>query len=374
MRVKNGNLRKFCGCHPAVPLTWFVLVGALTMFFMHPILLVVTFLAAWCMLRRLGHSKILRIILPIMGMTALINPLFSHEGVTILLYLPSGNPVTLESIGYGLTAGLMIGTAAALCMCFTVVITTDKLLWAIGRVLPSAAMLLSMILRFIPRFVHHIKISYQSRCALLGNPTKKLERMKAAASVTSMTVTWALENSVDTADSMKGRGWGIPGRTSYSNFRMQERDWKILLKLGILMAFLLLEFSLPMMMGNGQTLGKKIFGVALMSTEGIRINSIALFIRSILGKYTIETMIPVFLIMMISYGSIGLIGTIALGTLLLVQIVLAAATKNNSLIHDLLAATVAVDMQSQMIFATRENMIAYKEKKHAEMAAKKEYP
>ena len=33
-----------------------------------------------------------------------------------------------------------------------------------------------------------------------------------------------MENAIDTADSMKGRGYGIPGRTAFSIFEFDKRD------------------------------------------------------------------------------------------------------------------------------------------------------
>ena len=142
---------------------------------------------------------------------------------------------------------------------------------------------------------------------------------------------------------------------------------------GILLAFLVLEFTVPMLFGNGQTLGKKIFSLGLMRTEGTRVSGVVMFIRTILGKYAIETMIPVYIIIMIYFNSIGLVGPGILFVLMIVQIVLMIATKTNSMIHDCLASTVCVDLPSQMIFNTREELIAYKEKLHAEKAARSPY-
>lgn len=142
---------------------------------------------------------------------------------------------------------------------------------------------------------------------------------------------------------------------------------------GILLAFMVLEYTVPMVLGNGQTLGKKIFGVALMRAEGIRINGVSLFIRTLLGKYAIETMIPVLILLMLYFGVMGVAGTVILLVLALVQVVMLIVTKTNSAIHDFLANTVAVDLASQMIFNTREDMIAYKQKMHAERAAKQPY-
>ena len=59
--------------------------------------------------------------------------------------------------------------------------------------------------------------------------------------------------------------------------------------------------------------------------------------------------------------------------LAVLQAVVLIATHTNSCIHDLLAKTVTVDLQSQMIFDSKEALIAYKEKVHAEKAAKAAY-
>lgn len=143
--------------------------------------------------------------------------------------------------------------------------------------------------------------------------------------------------------------------------------------IGIFLGFLLMEFAVPMCFKNGQTLGKKVFGIAVMRTEGVKINGVCLFIRTILGKYTIETMVPVLLILMIVSGSIGIVGPIVIGLILLLNVIVMIATKTNSAIHDLLANTVTVDLASQMIFDTREDLIAYKQKVHAEKVAHSAY-
>jgi len=143
--------------------------------------------------------------------------------------------------------------------------------------------------------------------------------------------------------------------------------------LGLLLAFIVMEFTVPMLFGNGQTLGKKIFGIGLMHTNGVRIKPVTLFIRTILGKYAIETMVPVLILVMIYFGSIGIVGTLVLGLILLTQVILLISTHTNSMIHDVLAKTVTVDYASQMIFDTYEDLIAYKQKEHAEKVASQPY-
>ena len=147
----------------------------------------------------------------------------------------------------------------------------------------------------------------------------------------------------------------------------------LITSLGILAGFVVMEFIIPMKLGNGQTLGKKIFGIGLMQQDGVKVNGRVMFVRTILGKYTLETMIPVLIVMMIWFGILGLAGTLVLLGIGLVQVLMLIITQKRLVIHDALATTVAVDIASQMIFPDREAMIAYKEKIHAEKAARAEY-
>ena len=143
---------------------------------------------------------------------------------------------------------------------------------------------------------------------------------------------------------------------------------------GILVACLLLEFALPMFFGNGQTVGKKVFGLGVVRVDSVRTTSLQMFVRTVLGKFTVEIMIPVYVVHMIIFNTTGLeIGTLLLGALLVAQILIMALSANNYLIHDLLAGTVAVDFSSQKIFADTEALIAYKKKAAAEVSARQAY-
>lgn len=156
-------------------------------------------------------------------------------------------------------------------------------------------------------------------------------------------------------------------------YRMVLNLTLLITSLGIFLAYLTLEFFLPMILHNGQTVGKKIFGVAVMRTDGVRLSNLQLFVRTVLGKYTIETMIPVLIVIMIWFNSIGIIGVVILGLILLLQIILLAATRERSLLHDLLAGTVCVDLSSQLIFNSVEELLEYKKKAAAERAAQQPY-
>lgn len=141
----------------------------------------------------------------------------------------------------------------------------------------------------------------------------------------------------------------------------------------ILLSYLTLEFGVPVLFGNGQTVGKKVFGIGLMRVDGVKISTFSLFVRSILGKYTIETMIPALIVMMMFLGVIGIVGPSVILVILGVQVALVITSKTNSTIHDHMAATVAVDLASQMIFDSPEALMDYKKKVHAEKVKRETY-
>jgi len=94
-------------------------------------------------------------------------------------------------------------------------------------------------------------------------------------------------------------------------------------------------------------------------------NTLQLLVRTLLGKFTIETMIPVYGVLMIIFGTANPVMLLISFVLLAVQLVVILATYTNSCIHDLLAGTVVVDASSQMIFETPEALLAYKKEAHA---------
>ena len=146
----------FLACHPAVNLLYFVLVLTFSMFFLHPLCLAVSLCAAlWCAAQLNGGTAVRRTALwlaPTALLAALVNLAFNHEGATILAYLPSGNPLTLESIAYGFAAAAMLAAVVLWFSCWNTVMTSDKLMHLFGRVVPALSLLLSMTLRFVPRF------------------------------------------------------------------------------------------------------------------------------------------------------------------------------------------------------------------------------
>ncbi|MCC8048022.1 MAG: energy-coupling factor transporter transmembrane protein EcfT [Oscillospiraceae bacterium] len=209
---------------------YFGLVLAFTMVFMNPVSLVISFVGAVSYNVYLNGRRAVRFqlvyMLPMFLLTAVLNPAFNHEGATTLAYLPSGNPLTAESIAFGMTAAIMLAAVITWFSCYTAVMTSDKFVYMFGRVIPALSLVLSMTLRFAPKFAAEFrKIVAAQRC--IGRDISQgniFHRVRILVTVVSILLTWSLENAIETADSMKSRGYGLRGRTAFSVYRFDDRD------------------------------------------------------------------------------------------------------------------------------------------------------
>ena len=162
-------------------------------------------------------------------------------------------------------------------------------------------------------------------------------------------------------------------------FNMMIRIIILEVSIAIVLAFAIVEFIIPLFLKNGQTVGKKIFGLGVMRTNGTRVRAVSLFIRTFMGKCVLETMIPALVVMIVIFSawgimeSIGLFGPILVIGLLVAQMILLFMTKRHTMIHDLISDCVVVDLGSQMIFEDEQAMNEYQAKEAAREAAVSPY-
>lgn len=134
----------------------------------------------------------------------------------------------------------------------------------------------------------------------------------------------------------------------------------VVLSFSVLLGILSIYFIVPLFFKNGQTLGKKVFGLAVVRSNLVKASTPVLFVRTLFGLYAIETMFPIFLLAMVYFGLLnGLIGIITIALLFVLQIGVMIASKTNSSIHDLLSDTVVVDFASQRVFDSQEALEEY---------------
>lgn len=236
------SFRRF---HPAVNFIYYIAVIGFGMFLLHPVFLTISWISAFLYAFYLNRRKALKFtfffVLPMMLLTAVLNPLFNHGGVTILFYFKNGNPVTLEALLYGLVMAALFGTTLLWFSSFNQVMTMDRLTAVFGRFLPSLSLVISMSLRFVPRYKERIKDMSNAQLGI-GKDVRQgslFTRVKNGLSMLSAMTTWALENGIETAESMRARGYGLSGRTSYQNLRFKKRDALAILTILLLAAVII---------------------------------------------------------------------------------------------------------------------------------------
>jgi energy-coupling factor transport system permease protein len=256
------------------------------MFFMHPVLLSISVLSAFFYSLYLNGRKALKFnlifLFPIVITVSLINPLFNHRGMTILGYFMD-NPITLESIYYGMASGLMIAAIILWFSCYNAIMTSDKFIYLFGRIAPALSLIFSMVLRFVPKFrTQIITISNAQKCIGrdMSNGTY-IERIRHGIKILSIMVTWALENAIETSDSMRSRGYGLKGRTSFSIYRLDKRDKGLIL---VIMA-------LTVVLATGATAGQ----TSIQYFPSIKIADISGFSILIYSAYFLLCFIPIIL-------------------------------------------------------------------------------
>lgn len=224
--------------HPTVCCTYFIFAILFSVMFKHPFYIVISFIFS-VLYNILLKTKNLKYAVLIMSVIIITYPLFNHGGITIILYFPSGNPLTEESVIYAFASGFSVAGTVSWILCCTKILTSDKIMCVTGKIHPCFSLFISTLVRFIPRFLLQFKKNVSARKYIqesFGNIYFST-KIKIYLSSFSTTVTWASENIIELSDSMKSRGYGTKERTSYTPYTFKKRDVHMLITIVILIIF-----------------------------------------------------------------------------------------------------------------------------------------
>ena len=219
-------MRRFEEMNPIAVAAYYLCVLGLTMFTMDPVILALSLLSSVVNSVLLGaatkRAHIFSVILFIIA--AVINPIAVHNGATVLFYI-NDRPFTLEATLYGLAAAGMITAALYWLRCLTKALTSDRVMYILGKAFPKLALLVSMSLRFVSLMkIRWRKISDSQKALGLYTDGNLIDAVRGRARVLSVLITWTLENGIVTAESMESRGYGSGRRTSYAEYRFHITD------------------------------------------------------------------------------------------------------------------------------------------------------
>ncbi|MGN0650685.1 MAG: energy-coupling factor transporter transmembrane component T [Oscillospiraceae bacterium] len=202
--------------HPLCAFAYMLCVAGITIATRHPVMLGFSAVGAIALLAYSGRSIAAY---PIMALvTAVINPIFSHNGATVLFF--AGNiAVTAEAFVYGALFGVMLACVTAWSVIGSAILSSDKWIWLFGRIAPAAGLTLSCAMRFVPLFAGRVREFSQ---------VQKANTLRGYLSAFGAAVSWSAEEAIISADSMKSRGYGLARRTAFALYRFGRRDMMIL--------------------------------------------------------------------------------------------------------------------------------------------------
>lgn len=218
----------FSLAHPAVIFLYFCSVIILCMSTLNPAFVILSFSGASALAIATSglarYAKTCLLFVPVFLIISGANALFNHLGESVL-YQIGALRISYESLIYGVTSALMLLSVILWFVSYQNIMTTDKFLCLFGRIAPATSLVMSMIFRFIPLLSsrgHDIALSQKT---LLGDmPKKRTESIAYTARLSSILMGWSLEQSIETADSMRSRGYGIKKRTTYTPFSFGAFD------------------------------------------------------------------------------------------------------------------------------------------------------
>lgn len=219
---------RFSKFHPIAGFSFFMLAIILTLIFINPVFLSISFICSFLYLLKLNGKSVFgtffKFILPLVLLVGIFNMVFCHYGETVLFTIKRFD-FTLECFLYGICTGLMLASVIMWFSAYNEIITSEKFMALFGKYAPNLALLFSMVLRFIPLMKKTADEIKEARTGI-GQETagvkNTMNRFSALVSI-------CLEKSIDTADSMKARGFGAGKRSTYSKYRFKKADAAVLL-------------------------------------------------------------------------------------------------------------------------------------------------
>jgi energy-coupling factor transport system permease protein len=273
--------RGFATLHPLTCFLYYFGMAAFCMMFLQPIYLSIALLAMILLnLAQDGGKQLKGYAVPylIMGlMTALANPLLSHRGRHMLFYL-FDQPITLEAILYGVTMALSLLCVLVAFVSYNQVITSGKFLFLFSKLFRRLTLLTMLAIRFVPllkRRLHQISMVQKTRGIDPASGSLR-KRAKDGAIILQLLLTWSLEEALQTADSMRARGYeGQANRTSYVPYQVTNLDKIVLALLGFTGCLTLTGWF----MGYGKlTIYPRLGSLTLQRNEWIFLTSFLIFI------------------------------------------------------------------------------------------------
>ena len=240
---------KFDSYHPTINFIFFSSVMVFCFMFTQPVFLLIGYVCAFIYSSYLGKAKAL--VLNIIAFVFIIIYAFyyssyNHFGVTNLALNFIGNAITLESIYAGFVEGVHIASGIMWFYCIIKIVSSNKVIYLLGRVWPRLSLFVSIFLRFTPQVAVRWACVNRAQTAIGRGVSqgKLLMRIRNVIRVMSIVITWTLESFMESSMSMKSRGYTLRGRTAYSLYRFDNRDRSVVITMFFCLTMIVMAIML----------------------------------------------------------------------------------------------------------------------------------
>lgn len=217
---------RFSKLHPIMHLLFFAFTFIFVLSLNNPVFSALSFACAVLYGIKLRGSEIwsaIKFVFLVLVLVSLFNMLFVHYGESILFSVKSTD-FTLEALFYGFNQGLVLGSVILWFGAFSRITDSERVIY-IFRYVPKCALIFSMVLGFIPRFTKKLEDIRDAKLALNGGekPQGIKNRFRNAIENFSALITYSLESSIITADSMEARGYN-PKAVRAGRYKISSGD------------------------------------------------------------------------------------------------------------------------------------------------------
>lgn len=224
--------------HTGTLLCLLVGVSVVTVTRVQPVLAVLCVLSGALSFLCYGQGRelraLLRFCLPVGAVLVLFNLLFNRNGMTVLFYIGDA-AITLESVLYAVFSALHFTGAVLWFSFYCAFLDADRVYRLFGGVSRGLAVIFSLSMALVPKTLQKYE---QTRAALpvSGKNSKLTARLLRLSALFS----WILEDSFQTAVSMKARGAVLDTKRTRRKFQFSVSDAAaVLFTIGIVCAVFL---------------------------------------------------------------------------------------------------------------------------------------
>ena len=219
---------KITRIHPAIFIVYFMILIVFAFLFNNPYYILTFGIMILALIALQGSvseiKSTARVFLPLVLFITLLNMLFSHVGNTHI-YIYGTYYITLEAIIYGIIMAITFFLVTLTFLAYNTYVSYQDMLYVFSKKYPNISMIIVMSLRFVPLIQKRSKELHE--LSKLKNNNEKLsygEKISQLIHNLGLVVSWSLEEAMQTASSMKARGYNITKRTSYLEYKINKID------------------------------------------------------------------------------------------------------------------------------------------------------